>query len=381
MIVLTAGYNTAPGAEPIRAAAARVHAEAITVAAICAGGLCDADLPSAASDPSRYFDVPDSALLPELYRSLAGSLRANGISSLFIRDELPTNMRYVAGSAIPPTSNEGPGFLEWQFAGLPPSEITYLVEPLQVGLHPTNVVATADFEDKLGGTGTVPFPVPKVRVLASPGCISEPLEVLFLIDDSNCLYSQSLNDMDARSAIKLGIEGVLDQMDMAVDKAAVIGFGDRAITFQTLTHDRRLVLDAVDRVAMRDAWARLDFGFQAVAREMDTTRHDPAAKVVTIIVTDGPMMQNPELAELQGQALQRRGVRHYAIGVGFVAQHAALRTLSEPNGYYEIPFGGDVITPYKSIGTSIVTLGADCNPTGNSTPTPWTPPGPTTRAY
>jgi hypothetical protein len=310
-----------------------------------------------------------------LYRTLAGELTANAISTLTIRDELPSDMVYVPGSANPAPTRMGAGFLEWDFAGVPPGEITYLVIPQRVGRHPTNIVAEASFRDRLGGEGGATFPVPVVRVIATPGCVTEPLEVMFLIDDSNCLYGQTLNDMDARSAIKKGIEAVLAGLDPGVDQAAVIGFGDRAITFQSLTHDHDLILDAGDRVSMRDSQARLDYGFQAVARELQGPSHDPAANVVTIIVTDGPMMQAPELAELQGLALQRMGVRHYSIGVGFVTQHAVLRTLSEPGGYYEIPFGGDVITPYTQIGATISTLGQDCTPS-SPTATPFAQPEP-----
>jgi hypothetical protein len=115
-----------------------------------------------------------------------------------------------------------------------------------------------------------------------------------------------------------------------------------------------------------------------VVKEIESPRHDPNAQVVTVTVTDGPMMQVPEIAEIRGVALRTTyGVKHYAIGVGFVSQHSVLRAISEPGGYYEIPFGGDVITPMTSIGSKAADLRAGCPPdnvTPTPTQTPWRPP-------
>ena len=93
------------------------------------------------------------------------------------------------------------------------------------------------------------------------------------------------------------------------------------------------------------------------------------------------MMDTPELAELAGLALRADGVRHYAIGVGFVTQHAVLRSLSEPGGYFELPFGGDVITPYAQIGGMVTALRSECSGEPEPTATPWQRPGPAVRIF
>jgi hypothetical protein len=381
IVVLTDGRQTQADAEPILTAADRAKADGILIATFCAGVDCDADLSQAASSSDLHFDVPDPSELPGLYRTLAGTLQANGIATLTIRDEIPSNMRYIVGSAEPAPSEEGPGYLVWTFAGLPPeSGISYLLEPLQPGVHPTNIVATVEFTDLHGHPGGATFPVPRVRVVG-PDCVLQPVEIYFLIDDSNCLFGHMLNGVDSLTAIRMGVEAVVDQMDLATDKAMVIGFGDRAIPLQTLTSDKQLILDAVMRLTMRDGTARLDLAFDEVAKELEGPRHDPAARIITLTITDGPMMQIPELAELKGIALRNRyGAHHYAVAIGFVSQHSVLRAVCDPGGYREIPFGGDVITPMSELGGIGIALRDGCPPTGAS-PTPSSvPPGGTPTA-
>jgi len=367
MIVLTDGFNTVPGALPVPEAAAAPKADGVTIATFCAGGECDPGLQPAASGPAFYFNVDDTARLADLYRELAGTLQANALVTITVRDEIPANMRYLPGTARPVPDEVGADFLAWRLAGaLPEGGLSYDLRPLAVGLHPTNVVAVGQFTDRRGLAGDTVFPVPVVRVTA-PECMPRPLEIYFLIDDSNCLSGASLGGEPANIAIRKGVERVLDQVDLGRDIAAVIGFGDQAITFQTLTADRASIVAAAEMIGFRDETARLDRAYQAVADEMASARHDPSAQVVTIVVTDGPMSPALPLASAQADALRRRGVKHYAIGIGTLAQHALLRAIAEPGGYRELRFGGDVITAYREIGTIVAALADVC---GRPSPTP-----------
>ncbi len=323
----------------------------------------------AASNPALYFNVPDPSRLVELYRALAGMLQANSVATLTVRDEIPANMRYVVGSARPAASEEGPGYLVWRLAGLPgPEGLSYELEPLEAGLHPTNVVATGQFTDRRGRSGDTVFPVPKVLVIP-PCCPPVPMEIYFLIDDSNCLLNAFLNEMPARDAIVLGVGKVLDRLDLRRDMAAVIGFGDAARTFQPLTADRQEILDAARAVSMQDNSARLDLAYAETLRQMTAT-HRPGALVVTIAVTDGPMNAPLPLTELRAKALRDRGVRHYTIGIGDLAQYATLRAVSEPGGLRELDFGGDVITAYDELGAMASAVARACPPPATATPGP-----------
>lgn len=381
MVVLTDGFNTVAGAEPVTVAAERAKAADVTVATFCAGGQCDPDLERAASEPTLYYNVTDTSRLADLYRQLATVLQANAIATLTVRDEIPGNMRFIAGSAIPTPDEVGPDYLLWRLKGLPgPEGLSYDLEPLEPGVHPTNVVATGDFVDRKGLSGGTVFPVPIVRVIP-PDCPVPPLEVYFLIDDSNCLLNAFLNEMPARDAIVVGLGRVMDQLAMGRDQAAVIGFGDTAQTYQALTDDRAAILDAARAVAMLDNSARLDLAYAETAKQVART-HRAGAKVVTISITDGPMNAPLQLTELRARALRDQGIKHYTIGVGDLAQYATLRTVSEPGGLREVDFGGDVISAYVELGAMAVDAARICpppTPTSPATGSPTATPAPTSR--
>lgn len=377
MIVLTDGRNTVP-ADPIPVAAQRAKDAQVTVVTVCAGGQCDPDLEPAASRPELYFNVPNPADLVALYATLATDLQRNAVVRLTVTDLVPANMRYVPGSSVPPaTVGVEPGAgrtqLVWQLNGdIPAPGLSYLVEPLEAGEHPTNVLATGDFVDARGLPGQVEFPVPSVIVPG--GCPRRPLEVYFLIDDSTCLLGASLSGLDSKEAIARGVERVLQTMDMGADTAAVIGFGSVATTYQVLTHDRQAVVDAVRRVAMQDQAARLDLGFQEVRRELASSRSRPDAVKITVTVTDGPMMPAPNRAIEHAKALRAKSFHHYAIGIGPIVQQGVLRMVAEPGGYRYLALGGDVIAAYVDLGQRFVPLSLVCPPQpGDPTPTAWLP--------
>ncbi|MCC7018224.1 MAG: VWA domain-containing protein [Ardenticatenales bacterium] len=382
MIVLTDGKNTVP-ADPIPVAAQRAKDAGIVVVTVCAGGQCDPDLLPAASEPSYYFNVPNPADLEALFVTLATELQKNAVVSLTVYDIVPSNMRYIDGSSVPPAvvSTETGSLrtvLTWQFPGdIPEPGLSYLLEPQEPGEHPTNVIAEGIFFDRKGLRGSEFFPVP--RVIVPGGCPRRPLEVYFLVDDSTCLLGASLSGLDSKEAIAQGVSRVLDMMDMGQDTAAVIGFGSIATLYQPLTHDKAAIVDGVRRVAMQDQAARLDLGFQEVRRELSSARSRPETTKITVSVTDGPMMPAPNRAIEHAKNLRSRGFHHYAIGIGPIVQHGVLRKVAEPGGYRAIALGGDVITMYVELGGNFTPLANVCPPTpGAPTLTPVLPTVPPT---
>lgn len=375
MVVLTDGYNTVP-TDPVPVAADRAKAAGILIATFCAGsnGVCDPGLEAAASKPELYFLVEDTTLLVALYEQLATTLQLNSIVRLTVTDTVPANMAYVGGAVPAPDSvtpqPSGETVLVWNLPGVfPLGGLSYNLRPKEVGTWPTNVSAIGDFVDKKGLPGRTVFPIPQVIVTAE--CPPVPLEIFLLIDDSNCLAGATLNGVDSKTAIRRGVERVLDQIELGKDTVAVIGYGDTAVTFQHLTDDRAAILAGVDAISMRDNSARLDYAYQEVAKELKTPLHRLGTTLLTISITDGPMMQAPELAKARAQALNRQGVRHAHIAVGTIAQYALLRQIAEPGWFWDTPFGGDVITPYTEFGAISAGIGrpAVC-PAGGSTVTP-----------
>jgi uncharacterized protein YegL len=390
MVVLTDGYNTVT-TDPVPVAAARAKAAGILIATFCAGsnGECDPGLEAGASKPELYFLVEDTTLLVALYEQLATTLQLNSIVRLTVTDTVPANMAYVGGALPAPDSvtpqPNGETVLVWNLPGVfPAGGLSYNLRPMEVGTWPTNVSAIGDFVDKKGLPGQTVFPIPQVIVTAE--CPPVPLEIFILIDDSNCLAGATLNGVDSKTAIRRGVERVLDQIELGKDTVAVIGYGDTAVTFTHLTDDREAILAGVDAISMRDNSARLDLGYQEVAKELKTPLHRLGTTVLTISITDGPMMQAPELAKARAQALNRQGVRHAHIAVGTIAQYGLLRQIAEPGWFWDTPFGGDVITPYTEFGAisagigrpAICPVGAStATPPPTATPKPATPKAPT----
>lgn len=385
MIVLTDGIHNATGESPL-VAAQEAKAAGLTVVTVCAGSenQCDPSLRAAASQADLFFLVQDAARLVDLYRALANELQQNAIVSLTVRDVVPDNMKYITDSAEPATSEvlldtpqTGQTTLVWNLVGgMPDAGLTYELEPLERGTHPTNVVATGDFRDRKGLPGDTVFPEPEVTI---PGdyCPPQGLEVYFLIDDSTCLFGSTLNEQLALEAIAKGIEKNLEAMSLGPngDKAAVIGFGDTAQVYQQLTDDKDAILEAVRRVAMLDRSARLDLAYNEVRREIaNSGLHDPSKQLVTVAVTDGPMMAAPDRAKMRADQLRsQNGSLNYTIGVGPIVQHALLRQIAEPGGYRSLPLGGDVIVAYQELGDIWVPYGALCPPDAVPTAEPIKP--------
>jgi hypothetical protein len=217
-----------------------------------------------------------------------------------------------------------------------------------------------------------------------------PVTVFFLMDDSNCMAGNTLNGMDAEIAIQKGAEALMDQLDMQRDRAAVVLFGDTATLAQGPTHDRQAVSDGVAALTMRGDSARLDLGYLEVGKAIAADTAAGEKRYATVVITDGPMMQAPELAKARAASLQRQGVRHYAIAIGTIAQYGLLRQIAEPEGFFDLPFGGDVISPYQYIGKILAGVPLEpwvtATPGATQTPRPepgtrLPPPGPQRRVF
>jgi Mg-chelatase subunit ChlD len=123
-----------------------------------------------ATVPEMYFFAPTAADLADVYETVARRISASVLlKRLTIVDHVPSNMEYQLNSAVPPAVwDAGSRTLTWSFSDVPFDglEMTYWLEPTQVGHWPTNVRADYDGTDGLGGPQSGPFPVPRVVVVA-----------------------------------------------------------------------------------------------------------------------------------------------------------------------------------------------------------------------
>ncbi len=199
-----------------------------------------------------------------------------------------------------------------------------------------------------------------------------PIDLYLLIDDSSCMAGATFNNMSVDATIAAGVDRVLDQLDPERDRVALIGFGDTAELFVPLTSDWSRLRAGLEELTHRDGSARLDLGYHKIAAELRDGDLRNGALLTTLVLTDGPMMQAPDLARARAQALRTEfGARHFAIAVGTIAQYALLRQISEPGGFWVLEFGGDLISAFEEAGAAIVALAEEM---AIATPTPAVPP-------
>ena len=146
----------------------RVRAAGIETYAIGLDGAERWVLRRIAGARSRYVQVADPDRLAEIYRVIAGRIKATKLfTTITIEDFIPDNMTYVSGSAEPAAYYDAAAHkLAWSFQDVPQSgdRMTYRLVPEEVGVWPTNVQAYGPYTDGLGHEGRIVFPIPTVEV-------------------------------------------------------------------------------------------------------------------------------------------------------------------------------------------------------------------------
>lgn len=176
IVFMTDGNHSvsSPPIGQLDAVIAAVRAAAIETYAIGLGPDVDPSvLRRIASEPSKYYDSPSAEELTRIYLGIAGRIEARVLfQTVVVRDEVPANMVFEAGSARPfaPAVSADGRTLTWTLADVPTTgtAITYRLRPTEAGVHPTNVVAIASGVDGWGQPHELTFPVPRVEVLAPP---------------------------------------------------------------------------------------------------------------------------------------------------------------------------------------------------------------------
>jgi hypothetical protein len=164
ILLLTDGRNNA-GFESVSSAAAKAHEDGIEIVAVCVGD-CDPQLPTAASDPSFFFDVPNPADLVTLFEGLASKLlRTLGL--LDVVDMTGPKLELAPGVPSPPAEVQ-PDRLHWSFDVLPVGGVTltHQLRALAPGRRPVSLNTKALYST-LSETGSFYLPVPAVEVFGT----------------------------------------------------------------------------------------------------------------------------------------------------------------------------------------------------------------------
>lgn len=300
--------------------------------------------------------------------------------AIAVVDEVPGNMTYIEGSARPPAAWDAAArTLTWTFGPVASSqrlEMTYVLRPQEVGTWPTNVQATADYDDVLGNPGQLVFPIPEVEVYAddlrvylpwaikSPYCVPKdrPRDVVLLLDASSSMREATPGD--ERSKIEAAREAAgqfLDALDLVrpdrpdgIDRASIVSFNAQASTHAGLTADAAALDRALADVSTVEG-TRIDYGLEAATAALAERRSE--ALPVVVLLSDGLQNGSADPVRDASETLRRSvpEVEVFTIGLGTEIDEALLRDLATAaDGYYESPSSEDLEAIYAAISERIL---------------------------
>ncbi len=318
-----------------------------------------------ATAPNFYFDAPTEYDLSRVYDLIARRVAASVLlEQVTLVDELPANMEYKAGTAYPSARfDAASNTLTWNLTRVPPSgmHLRYRVEPLEAGLHPTNVRAVADYVDGLSVAGRIEFPIPMVEVVAperwslhlpllyKQQCKPTNADVVLVIDTSTSMRENGgVKLQEAVRAARIFI----DRMNLPQDRVAIVAFNGQAELVQPLSGDQLQVAGALDRLPV-GAGTRIDLGLDVArsALEDRDNRHLP----VIVLLTDGqPSGISPTEVEAAAARAEAAGIIRFTIGLGGDPDMALLqRVAGNAARAFFAPNADDLAEIYRQIAAAI----------------------------
>ncbi|MEO8082306.1 MAG: VWA domain-containing protein [Ardenticatenales bacterium] len=317
--------------------------------------------------PGRVHMNPTESQVEDIARDLTGYRPEKGLfQTITIVDQVPTNMTYVANSAIPPaTFDAAANTLTWRFGATPAAEtlrMTYRLRPLQVGTWPTNVRADATYRDALGNDGAIVFPVPEVEVYGldhrvylpigmRAGCLIKrrPLDVALVIDASSSMTEPSATGSGTKlDAARAAARAFIDLIDRD-DRVAIVSFNAAATLHAPLTADVGVLGAALDAITS-EVGTRIDLGLGEGDRALEARR--ATALPVLIVLTDGLQNDPPgdALVVTAADSLKVNGAILYTIGLGNTIDQTLLRQIAtSPDRFYPSPSDSDLARIYADI--------------------------------
>jgi len=312
---------------------------------------------------------PDRPAVARLADDLVARAPEDGLfETITVRDELPANMRYVPGSAVPPAVFDGAArTLTWTLGPVAAAggvRLSFRVQPLAAGLWPTNVEATAGYRDALGVDGRLVFPIPRVRVYGPPrhmaylpfatarACFrsTAPLDVVLVLDTSSSMADPAGDGRSKLDAARAAAEAFVGQLQLGRDRAAAVAFADAARRAVGLTGDRAAFTSALGGLATSPG-TRIDRGL-AEARAVLREGRRRGARPVVVLLTDGLQAAEAPAGASAAEAsrLKADGALVYAIGLGDAIDRDLLRAVAtRPGDYFESPSAADLTRIYGQI--------------------------------
>lgn len=368
VVLMTDGKpNSNVEANAARRAATSARQAGISLYTIGLGGDVDAALLiELAGSPDRSFTVPSQAELTRIYTQIARRLSTSVLlERIEVVDELPADMRYETGSAVPPAVVAGTE-LRWSLSAVPASgfSLRYQVRPQRWGIRPTNVRATGTYTDGMGFGGQVVFPVPQIEVIGDhraylpilyrTQCPTQRTDVVLAIDTSS-----SMQDLDGTGATLLAgakhaARAFIELLALPMDQAAIVSFNEHGALAQPLTGDRPTLLARIDGLSSAQG-TRIDRGLALALAELTSRRRKADNLPVVILLTDGRPQGGSEAATVAiAKQLRDAGIVVYTIGLGADVDSGFMANLAgTPERYRFAPTPQQLSEIYRAIALSL----------------------------
>jgi len=335
LIVMTDGR---PEGDVVDADAAADAAKAAGVRIFSIGFGADADpdlMRRIASRPEDYFFAPGAAELSAIYTEIARRITGGVIApTATITDVVPTNMTYLAGSAVPPVESYSNRVLTWELTDVAGDvALTYRLRPEEVGVWPTNREAWFRYLDGLGMRGRLAFPVPEVEVVAGrpiylpvvsklacrPTAVHA--DVVIVVDTSSSMAGDKL------AAAKAAAELFVDRLRLPLDQAALVSFNRRPTLVLGLTGDRFALRDAI-RALNWTPGTVIDAAIDTAAVELGTLRHRRGNNSVIVLLTDGQNNAGPEVVMAAAERARGAEIVIFTVALGDHADRELMRRVA-----------------------------------------------------
>lgn len=339
---------------------------------VCLGDDCDRLLMShIASQPALSFVSPTADELVDIYEHIADRLRHPSVGWVRVRDVIPDNMRFLPHSAEPLPDDVQGSIASWEIDDVPPegTQISYWLEPLELGRWPTNVEAEAEFLDTYGRAGTAVFPVPEVDVHQSlfvPLAVRDSckptqrtVDVVLLIDTSSSMDAPAqAGDVTKREAARVAARSFAQRMRLPGDRVAVLAFDAQVHRLTGLSGELPEVLAALETLPPGQG-TRIDLALSEAHAVLRAVPARPGHARAVVLLTDGrPTSTGESDVRAAASAARGDGIVLYTVGLGHDVNADLLRDVAAESGrYYAASDAVTLETIYRRLANTVLCPG------------------------
>ncbi len=265
--------------------------------------------------------------------------------------------------------------------------VTFQLEAIEAGRHPTSAGATADFVDAEGDTGRVDFPVDEVDVSdGPPGPEAPGIGAALEIDKHELAVGErsagslavdiDLPDVPGRTHLMLVLDasGSMLGEALAVQKASVHALLDRLeieanpafraglVTFNTvaellcpLSSDFDALRACVD-VMEAAGGTSLSLGLALASDALVAGRPSPGKEAI-VLMSDGANSTGCEPVLSHADAIKADGATIHTVCLGPACDRACMESAAtSPAHHHVVPLPADLATAYADVSAELLSL-------------------------